>query len=184
MVTAMRFRTVVVGVGALSTIVTLTLLITGLWAPIIAAVVPTTGEIAEAAEVAQEAEVANSAPQRRGGNRLRIAIIDDSLSVTDTLLRYLPSMIAGSNITAFPNCEVALATPDLIDYEVFIVDYDMKSAMNGAACTVALRARVPNALIIGNSSALVGKEFLEAGADAFLQKENLIKIADLILNLP
>jgi len=73
-------------------------------------------------------------------------------------------------------CENGLAAYDLAQkkcFNVFIINYLMPE-MNGDDVVRLLRPLCPDALVIGYSTKTKDKAFLNAGADAFINKDALV----------
>jgi DNA-binding response OmpR family regulator len=93
--------------------------------------------------------------------------VDDNQAVLKTMAFAFQSY--GYQVRTCENATEALvwALADSSDYVV--TDYDMPG-MDGAALTWRLREHLPATIIIGMSGQERGMEFLQAGANDFLQK--------------
>lgn len=111
---------------------------------------------------------------------MEVLIIDDDRTVRDSLHMLLE--FEGYSVSS---CGSGSSAFDLIkekQFELFIIDYRMPE-MNGDEVTRCLRLLCPHALMIGFSFESKGKEFLTAGADAFISKEELVhELVPLIKN--
>jgi DNA-binding response OmpR family regulator len=96
-----------------------------------------------------------------------ILIIDDDQMISDALCDLLHA--DGFEVRRCADGESALDAVQEGCYRVVITDYRMPG-MSGTEITRLLRARCPDAFIIGLSAEQKGAAFLEAGANAFLNK--------------
>lgn len=110
-----------------------------------------------------------------------VLVIEDALLVRECLCDLLKD--DGFEVNDCGDGMSALDAATKNDFRVIITDYRMPN-MNGAVVTARLRARFPASIIIGTSLDDRRKDFLAAGADAFLQKPyEYAELADLIINL-
>jgi len=110
-------------------------------------------------------------------NKDSVLIVDDNQTTRAALKAFLED----SGLPA-DTCEDGKSALDIAQksrHAVFLIDYRMPG-MNGDEVTVLLRALRPDAFIIGFSMETKERAFLDAGADAFLDKahllNNLIKV--------
>ncbi len=106
--------------------------------------------------------------------RKNVLVIEDVSSVREFLCQLLTN--DGFEVQGCDDGMSALTASER-PVHVIITDYHMPN-MNGIEATRQLRARFPAAIIIGVSSDDKGKDFLAAGADAFLLKP--YRYADLL----
>lgn len=103
----------------------------------------------------------------------------------DKITRYGLHMLLEFEGFIVHSCENGVSALDLIDkehFEIFLIDYRMPK-MNGGEVARRLRPLCPEALIIGFSIESKGREFLAAGADAFIGKNALVhELVPLIKN--
>lgn len=108
-----------------------------------------------------------------GGGRIRVAMVDDNWDLYKASLdRH--ALNVGWDVAYFSTCEDALANPDLGTFRLFLVDYQMWGGMDGVECTPLLRARCPDAIILGFTSSrrpLTRELYMEAGANGTVVKE-------------
>ena len=100
---------------------------------------------------------------------MKICLIHGRQRAREVIARALGS-VSGAQVADYACCEDVLASAS--DHDVFIVYNNFgKRKMSGLRGTAAIRARNPDAYIIGVSSVPYGdKRFLKAGANAFLLK--------------
>lgn len=100
-------------------------------------------------------------------HRHKILVIED----VEMLRHYLCEMLeyAGFTVHGCDNGTAALKAATKERFHIVIVDFRMPG-MNGVEATKQLRVRFPECFIIGVSSEDKRAEFLNAGADTFLQK--------------
>lgn len=96
-----------------------------------------------------------------------VLVIEDTLPVRESLCTVLKSH--GFEVLGCEDGASALDAAAENDFNVIITDYRMPN-MNGVDATKHLRIRFPASIIIGVSSDDKRKDFLAAGADAFLLK--------------
>ncbi len=113
---------------------------------------------------------------------IKIAIVDDSVVVMDSLKLTLPAFLEGSEVfTSYPDGVEKFIN----DADVFLVDYNMY--IPGPEVVRTIRAIRPDVKIIGWSTKLDSEkkeEFEEAGADLVISKSLSIKqLATLIKSL-
>jgi len=98
----------------------------------------------------------------------------------EVLVRAISSRL-DADVEGFSCCENALAC-SLENYDVFVVYNNFRKKMSGVRGVAKIRARKPEAFIVGVSSTPNNdRRFLPAGADAFLLRagnevEELVKI--------
>ncbi len=100
-----------------------------------------------------------------------ILVVDDSRVVTDSLQLFLES--EGFSVNCCTDETLALDMAKEKRYGIFLVDFRMPM-INGDDLVRRLRCIYPNALIIGYSIESKYQAFLNAGADAFVAKEELV----------
>ena len=105
----------------------------------------------------------------------RILIIDDDKVVRELLREFLRQN--GFKAHSVNNGISALNLLKKEYFDIIITDYSMPK-INGVELTGILRSQYPHILIIGISGNCVGKDFLTAGADAFLSKP--LELQDLL----
>jgi DNA-binding NarL/FixJ family response regulator len=97
---------------------------------------------------------------------MNICLIHGKRVGREVLARALTSEL-GAEVTHFPSCESALACS--LDCDVFVVYNNFRRKMSGIRGVKEIRARKPDAFIVGVSSTPgFDKRFLPAGADAFV----------------
>jgi DNA-binding response OmpR family regulator len=109
-----------------------------------------------------------------------ILIIDDN----EFLLSQLKALLERDGFRALtcPDPASALVLAREWDFDIFVVDYRFPNA-TGDSLTAAIRKMHPSAMIIGCSLESKEKEFLSAGADRFISKEDLpSKLSVLVRN--
>ena len=96
-----------------------------------------------------------------------VLIIDDNSTIRGILGDFLEQK--GFSVTLCADGISGIAQAAAGKYDVFLVDYNMEG-LNGTVVARMLRAKLPGARIIGMSLEDRSKDFLAAGADAFLEK--------------
>ncbi len=96
-----------------------------------------------------------------------ILVIDDDKGVRELLKEFLK--LYGFEAYTIDSGISALNLLRKKYFDIIITDYSMPE-MNGIELTRIIRTQYPHMLIIGISGNCEGKDFLEAGADAFLSK--------------
>ena len=96
-----------------------------------------------------------------------VLVIEDAALMRECLCASL--MSNGFEVSSCADGYAALTVAARIDFELIITDYSMPD-MNGAEVIRRFRAQFPASFIIGVSLDDRKKEFIEAGANAFLQK--------------
>lgn len=96
-----------------------------------------------------------------------ILIIDDDKGIRELLQKFL--RLNGFEAHSVNNGISALNLLKKEHFDIIITDYYMPE-MNGIELTKIVKSQYPHALIIGISANCDGKDFLTAGADAFLSK--------------
>ncbi len=96
-----------------------------------------------------------------------VLIIDDDKVVRELLREFL--RLHGFEVHSVNNGISALNLLKREHFNIIITDYSMPE-MNGIELTKIVRSQYPHTLIIGISGNCDGKDFLTAGADAFLSK--------------
>lgn len=101
-----------------------------------------------------------------------VLIIDDNTGMRD-ILTYL---LEDEGFTAESCADGITALKVIKDqtFNIYLIDYRLPEMM-GDAVTVHVREFLPDAYIIGYSIEHREREFLKAGADKFILKENLIR---------
>jgi len=102
-----------------------------------------------------------------------ILIVDDNQTTRDSLQKLL--ITEGYKVV--DTCEdgtSAIKAAKTHRYDTSIVDYRMPS-MRGDELTRVLRENLPDAFIIGYSVECRDQDFQNAGANAFLTKDNLVQ---------
>jgi len=101
-----------------------------------------------------------------------VLIIDDHENTREVIGEYLKA--EGFLVTCCANGADGLDLVKERRYDAIVVDYNMPD-MNGDDLVKRMRSRRPNALIIGFSAERREREFLKAGADAFMNKSDVTK---------
>ncbi len=104
--------------------------------------------------------------------RRRVLIVDDDKMIVELIQHALSGQ--GFDAICCENGEAALECVTRAFFDIIVVDYRMPG-MCGAEITKLLKAQCPNTFIIGISGQNKIRDFLEAGADAFIQKPFLVK---------
>ena len=110
---------------------------------------------------------------------MNICLIHGKRVGREVLVRALSSRL-DADVTGFSCCENALECS--LDHDVFVVYNNFRKKMSGVRGVREIRARKPEAFIVGVSSTPNNdKRFLAAGADAFLLRagnevEELVEI--------
>jgi DNA-binding NarL/FixJ family response regulator len=115
---------------------------------------------------------------------MKICIVNRRDTAGEIISRAL-SFKLGAKVAHFASCENALASS--LDYDVFIVYNNFRKKMNGVKGVANIRARKPEAFIIGVSSIPnFQRKFVPAGADAFLLKagNEIGELVDIIRRRP
>lgn len=99
-----------------------------------------------------------------------VLVVDDNKTTRDILRTILES--EGYAVTCCADGLSAIKTAKGKGFSAFLVDYRMP-VMNGVEATAALRRLYPEKLIIGFSIENREHEFLKAGADTFIRKDEL-----------
>jgi len=94
-------------------------------------------------------------------------IVDDTEGVRRVIQEFLK--FHGFKVYGADNGISALNLIEKHQFDIIITDYSMPG-MNGIELTNAIRSRKPHVLIIGMSGRHTEKDFLNAGANAFLPK--------------
>ena len=100
-----------------------------------------------------------------------VLLVDDNFITRETLLTFLLSQGISAD-----GCEGGASALEMIGqnkYAVLVIDYRMPG-MSGEELTRRIRATNRDVYIIGYSFEVKDRAFLNAGADAFLIKDNLI----------
>jgi DNA-binding response OmpR family regulator len=100
-------------------------------------------------------------------NEQKVLIVDDNAELINILRYGLDSY--GFHVTFCETGTEALNLAMNVDFDYVIIDYQMPQ-MNGIELTKRLRERSSRVVIIGMSADDLGIEFLNAGANDFLQK--------------
>lgn len=101
-----------------------------------------------------------------------ILIVDDNETTQDILRSLLVE--EGYRVDACYDGASAIDAAKAQQYDTFIIDYRMHP-MRGDELTRKLREYLPDAFIIGYSIECKDDDFRNAGADAFLMKESLVR---------
>ena len=107
---------------------------------------------------------------RTGMSKGTVLIIDDHLLIRDTL----ETLLKTEGFTAI-SCASGKAGIDLAkrnNIGIFLIDYKLPD-MIGDEVTAVLRTLCPDAFIVGFSIDSREREFLKAGADKFINKDQL-----------
>jgi DNA-binding response OmpR family regulator len=96
-----------------------------------------------------------------------ILIIDDDKAIRTVLHEFF--VFLGFEAYCAADGKAALHLLEKRDFDIVITDYSMPG-INGVDLTKILRSRCPNSLIIGISADCEEDDFLNAGADGFLNK--------------
>jgi CheY-like chemotaxis protein len=107
-----------------------------------------------------------------------ILVVDDNKILSETIQRYFEEY--GHTVSSCQNGFDALKLLKERTFDLIFTDYNMPK-MNGAALCRLLRQDYPLTLIVGFSSEYRKKDFLDAGADAFVLKDELFHDPDLLL---
>lgn len=97
----------------------------------------------------------------------KVLIVDDDDAVSGALYNLIPS--ESFDVVRCDNGLTALDFASEKCFDVVITDYRMPG-MNGVEITKSLRFKCPDSFIIGLSAENVERDFLAAGADAFVKK--------------
>ncbi|MHB8843386.1 MAG: response regulator [Nitrospirota bacterium] len=108
-------------------------------------------------------------------SRESVLIVDDNMLMRDTLQGILE--MKGYDAATCEDGASALALACEKHFDIALIDFNMPG-MNGDEVACLLRQLCPDAFIVGFSLANKKRAFLEAGADQFIRKEQLL--ADLI----
>jgi DNA-binding NarL/FixJ family response regulator len=115
-----------------------------------------------------EADHAHQSRRPQEKRKVKVCLAHGRGTAREVLARAL-SYKLGANVAHFACCENVLASS--LDYDVFIVYNNFRKKMNGVRGVTEIRARKPDAFIIGVSSIPnFHRRFLPAGANAFLLK--------------
>jgi len=136
------------------------------------------GKVIEQVTVKVQVQVTVQAQVRpTPDNNLRIAIVDDSTTTSDSIKNILLRQWGGAKIETWFSCEmliVALQADPQRNYAAYIVDFNLGSRkLNGAECTAQILALRPGGIIIGASTDedfAIKEAFSEAGAKGFAAK--------------
>ncbi len=110
-----------------------------------------------------------------GASAVRVLVVDDNVDVRAAIcahLRMLPSVVV---VGEAADGDQALFAADGLRPDVVLMDVSMPGC-NGIEATRRLRARLAGVVVIlisVNSSALIQRLAIEAGADAFISKDEL-----------
>ena len=104
-------------------------------------------------------------------NKDSVLIVDDNQMTRVALKAFVED--SGLLVDTCENGESALNIARESRHAVFLIDYRMPK-MNGDDVTALLRALRPDAFIIGFSIEAKERVFLDAGANAFLNKAHLL----------
>lgn len=99
-----------------------------------------------------------------------VLVVDDNKTTREILKTILES--EGYAVTCCADGLSAIDTSKEKGFSAFLVDYRM-SAMSGLEAASVLRRLHPEKLIIGFSIENKERDFLEAGADVFIRKDEL-----------
>ncbi len=99
-----------------------------------------------------------------------VLIIDDHLLIRDTLEALLKA--EGFMVITCASGKAGLDLAKRNNIGIFLIDYKLPD-MNGDDVTAALRTLSPEAFIIGFSIDSREREFLKAGANKFINKDQL-----------
>lgn len=99
-----------------------------------------------------------------------VLIVDDHLLIRDTLETLLKS--EGFTVSSCASGRAGLDLARKNNIGIFLVDYKLPD-MKGDEVTLVLRTLCPEAIIIGFSIETREREFLKAGADKFINKDQL-----------
>lgn len=97
----------------------------------------------------------------------KILIVDDAETVRRLLQDFL--RLSGFEVHSAPNGRAALNLIEKERFDIIITDYSMPE-MNGVELVRTVRSQDTEVLIIGISGDCEERDFLEAGANAFLSK--------------
>ena len=99
-----------------------------------------------------------------------VLIVDDHLLIRDTLEALLKA--EGFSVSSCANAKAGLDLAKKNTIGFFLVDYKLPDS-KGDEVASALRTLCPKAVIIGFSIETREREFLKAGADKFINKDQL-----------
>ena len=100
-----------------------------------------------------------------------ILLVDDNQTILNTLRGYLVQK--GYEVLLCTNARTALSMATTVSFDIMLTDYQMPE-MDGAELIRRMRARHVRAYLIGFSVADKERLFLEAGADQFIRKDQLL----------
>ena len=104
-------------------------------------------------------------------NQGSILIVDNNQTLRETLRGYLAGK--GYDVLLCNDGHSALSMVATATFDIVLSDYEMPE-MDGAELVRRMRELHVRAYLIGISVADRGREFLEAGADQFIRKDQLI----------
>ncbi len=107
-----------------------------------------------------------------------ILIIDDNELLSDALRSLLED--DGHTVSCCHNGLDALELLKEQNFDVILTDYRMPDIKGDALCKI-LRDHQPAVFIIGCSSDDRDKDFLSAGADIFIRKDQLVQVLPLLM---
>jgi DNA-binding NarL/FixJ family response regulator len=107
---------------------------------------------------------------RTGMSKGTVLIIDDHLLIRDTLETLLKT--EGFTVISCASGKAGLDLARRNNVGIFLIDYKLPD-MIGDEVTAVLRTMCPEAFIIGFSIDSREREFLKAGADKFINKDQL-----------
>lgn len=111
-------------------------------------------------------------------NQKKILVIDDNEIYTRTVQQYLEN--DGHIVSCCNKGSDALTISKEIAFDFIFTDFRMPEMRGDAVCRL-LREQNPCAFIVGFSIENRQQDFLDAGADAFILKEEFFKYLDGIL---
>ena len=103
--------------------------------------------------------------------KVSVLVIDDNKLIRDMLLGILVKQ--GFSVGSCEDGPSALELAAEKQFEIVLTDFQMPE-MNGDELVRLLRQQCPDAFIVGFSLANKKQAFLEAGADQFISKEQLL----------
>jgi two-component system, OmpR family, response regulator VicR len=107
-----------------------------------------------------------------------ILIVDDNELLTDALQSLLED--DGHTVICCHNGLDAIELSKKHNFEVILTDYRMPDMKGDVVCKL-LRYHQPDVFIIGCSSDDRDKDFLSAGADIFIRKDQLVQDLPLLM---
>jgi CheY-like chemotaxis protein len=111
-------------------------------------------------------------------NKKNILLVDDNDIYAVTLQKYLED--DGHTVSFCNKGSDAIKLSQELTFDFILTDYRMPEMRGDAVCRL-LREQSPFAVIVGFSIENRKQDFLDAGADAFILKEEFLHDLDMIL---